>query len=369
MRALVWLLIALYITCVSSTSVSSSELEEDVLVEDATTLEDNTEEFELEDKPKHAHKHWYAKRNWWLQRHWYKQWRRQMRKWQRKQQRKAKRMSRMKESNGHRYRDYLRLKRAKRTLQKQLHIRSVAAIQAKVLRASSRMDTNRRIFKGLKKQIVMKIELIQKEQDPKKKQELTTELKALVEQSKRIRKMIVKTAVREGKHFTQLIAAKKAHKMVKRILKAKRRVGLEKKVLKALNIADMKIGRIAEKNKYNAKRFQKQTARMIKRICKRMRLGKKTCKKLAMKLHGKVKHISKKIMRRYNKKQDQLKKNLEKRIEGKMVRKTVKGMAKKFEHNYQAIAKYRDVLDVTCKMDPKSCDFFRRSMGDMVPML
>ncbi|GAB1228251.1 hypothetical protein ENUP19_0388G0003 [Entamoeba nuttalli] len=383
MKTLLIVLLTLFVTIsladdeVTLESTYEIENENEINEEENELKEDDEDdgEYELEDdeddeerRRRRRHRHFWHYRNWWLRRHWMRNWRRQMRRWRRQQEDKRRRMQRLREMHRRRFARKQRARALRRAMMKRLHVKTKSSYKKRIIAAEKRIANQKQMFKILKNKIIQLIYKLRQTKDAKQKVQLTAELKTVIDKSKEIRKAIVSRAVKQNIILRKLDNAKKVKAAIKKIYKEKVAIANEKRVIKAMNIIDSKINVLKHDHKYNAKKFQRAVAKEIKRTCKHLRITKKVCKKIANKMRSKVKYESKKIVKRYNKKQANLKKNLEKRIEGKMVKQTVKGMAKKFERNYHVMDKYRRVLDVTCRMDPKSCNFFRRSFGDMVPM-
>lgn len=282
---------------------------------------------------------------------------------------RLRRLARLRRLHRQRYLRMMRARRARRLLMRKLHMKRGKQIKRRLFAAQKRIMNDRQMFKILRDKIINLIYQIRHTRDQNRKNRLIVKLRALIKRSKALRKKIVGGAVKQGANMKKIKQQKKAKAMVKAMIKRQAKILLRKKMMKAYKAANAKINVLKRRIRFNAKRFQRASARAIKRVCRRFRLGRVHCRHLAKQLHQKVKHISKHIVKRYKKKQAMLRANIKRRITQKLVKKTVKGMAKKFERNYCAMGKYRQILDVTCKMDPASCNFFRRSFGDMVPIL
>lgn len=281
---------------------------------------------------------------------------------------KRRRLARLRRLHRNRYLRRMRMRKARRAMAKKFKVRRLSNLKKRLLAANKLIANKHHMYKLLRRRIMEKIYEIRQNKDAKKTPILLKQLKQLINQSREIRRSLVKKAVKQNRSMKKMAEAKKMKKVMKKMLKEKKRIAIEKKFIRALNEADAKINALKHVHKFNAKKFQRASAKAIKSVCRHMKLSKAHCRKVAAELRGKVKHESKKISRRFAKKQETLRRNMHQKIQQHLVKRAVKKMAVKFERNYNVMDKHRAILDVTCRMDPANCHFFRRSFGDKVPM-
>jgi len=282
---------------------------------------------------------------------------------------RARRLARIRRYHRRRWLRMMRQRRLRRLMMRRLHLRRARQMRLRILRAQRRIKNIRRRFNVLKSRIINLVYQIRHTRNSRTRATLIAQLRALIKQSKILRKRIVRSAVRANVNVRKYTSNARAKAMVKELIKRKARILLKKKIMRAVRVAGRKIHMLKYRIKYNHRKFRRASYRTIRRVCRRFRLGRVHCHKVVRRLHHKIRHISKIILKRYRRRQNRIRANIKKRINAKLVKKTVKGVAKKFERNFNTMGKYRQILDVTCRMDPASCNFFRRSFGDMVPIL
>jgi len=278
-------------------------------------------------------------------------------------------LARLRRLHRRRWLRMMRARRLRRRMMRRFHVRKATFAKRRLMRAQRRVLRLRQKFNILKRKIIDLIYQIRHTPDQNSRNSLLIQLRALIRQSKGIRKTIVKSAVGQTVNMKKLSRARRARALIKAAVKRQAKILARRKLFKAVRVARRKINLLKRRIRFNHKRFRRVSARIIKRVCRRFRLSRSHCHKVAKKLHHKIKRIARFIAKRYRKRQARIRAMMRKRMANRLVKKTVKGVAKKFERNYHTMGKYRDILNLTCKMDPANCNFFRRSFGDMVPIL
>jgi len=268
-----------------------------------------------------------------------------------------------------RYQRYLRLRNQRRRMMKKLHMRRMKRYRKSLLKASRQMKRTRQMYKTVEKQILRKIHQVRNAKGLKEKNHLIAQLKTLINQNKAIRTTMIKKAMGQYDNLKKATYEKKVKEEVKKLLEEKAKMKTAKKIEDSYLSSNNKINVLKRDYKYKPKSFVRACKRAVRLSCLKFDLNKKECKKVYSMVKKRVERLRKVIQKNKEKRDALIKKNLRARYNQMLIQKTIKKTASKFEKNYNSMNKHRNILDVTCKMDPKSCNFFRRSFGDKVPMI
>jgi len=291
-----------------------------------------------------------------------------MRKIMKRREAKKRRLRRLR-LHRRRYKKYLKMKKQRRRMMKKLRMRKSGYYRKQLMKAAKQMKRTRQMFKTVEKQIMRKIYEIRNSKKEDVKRKHIAELKTLIEQNKAIRATIMRKAMGQYEHLKKSKYEKKVKEEVNKMLEEKNKMMIEKRIEQSYLSANNKINVLKRDYKYKPNKFMKACKRAVKLSCIKNKLDKKDCKKVFEMIKKRVHRIKKEIERNKERRDSIIKKGIRDRFNKMLVQKTIKKTASKFDKNYNQMNKYRNILDVTCKMDPKSCNFFRRSFGDKVPMI
>lgn len=277
-------------------------------------------------------------------------------------------MARLQQERRRKYRHYLKMRRMRRRMLKKLHLSGNRKYKKSLLSARKQLHRTRQMYKVIRSQIMHKIYEIRQAKDINTKNRLVGELQALIAQAKALRRTMMRKAMGQYRNMKRLAYGRKVKAEIKKMLEEKRQLRKQRNIENAYLSANNKINVLKHDFMYKPKAFVKACKKAVKYSCLKFKVNKKDCKFVLAKVQKRVNKLTKVIQKKKAQRDAFLRKNLKQRINQRLVQKTVKGVAKKFEKNYKVMNKYRNILDLTCKMDRRSCNFFRRSFGEKVPM-